>query len=413
MDLLRFITAGSVDDGKSTLIGRLLYDSKNILVDQLEALERSTKNKDNGELDLALLTDGLRAEREQGITIDVAYRYFATPKRKFIIADAPGHVQYTRNMITGTSHAGLIIILIDARQGVVEQTRRHSIIASLLKIPHVVVAVNKMDLVDYCKDVYHKIVEEYKLVAAQLNLANVAYIPISALKGDNIVEKSAHITWYEGVSLLNYLEEVKIENDINLKDARFQVQMVIRPQTNALHDYRGYAGTVLSGIYRVGDKVTVLPSGAQSTIGKIETGGQEAVKVFAPQPAVIHLADDIDISRGDTIALSSNLPAIATEANVLLCWMDEKPLQQGNKYLLQHQSKRVRAVIKQVHFKIDVNTLAQQQVDEAIKLNEVAAASIKTAVPLVYDAYEKLKQNGNAILIDETSNSTVAAVLFR
>ncbi len=413
MDLLRFITAGSVDDGKSTLIGRLLYDSKNILVDQLEALERSTKNKDNGELDLALLTDGLRAEREQGITIDVAYRYFATPKRKFIIADAPGHVQYTRNMITGTSHAGLIIILIDARQGVVEQTRRHSIIASLLKIPHVVVAVNKMDLVDYCKDVYHKIVEEYKLVAAQLNLDNVAYIPISALKGDNIVEKSAHITWYEGVSLLNYLEEVKIENDINLKDARFQVQMVIRPQTNALHDYRGYAGTVLSGIYRVGDKVTVLPSGAQSTIGKIETGGQEAVKVFAPQPAVIHLADNIDISRGDTIALSSNLPAIATEANVLLCWMDEKPLQQGNKYLLQHQSKRVRAVIKQVHFKIDVNTLAQQQVDEAIKLNEVAAASIKTAVPLVYDAYEKLKQNGNAILIDETSNSTVAAVLFR
>ncbi|HNO55785.1 MAG TPA: GTP-binding protein [Chitinophagaceae bacterium] len=413
MDLLRFITAGSVDDGKSTLIGRLLYDSKNILVDQLEALERSTKNKDNGELDLALLTDGLRAEREQGITIDVAYRYFATPKRKFIIADAPGHVQYTRNMITGTSHAGLIIILIDARQGVVEQTRRHSIIASLLKIPHVVVAVNKMDLVDYCKDVYHKIVEEYKLVAAQLNLANVAYIPISALKGDNIVEKSAHITWYEGVSLLNYLEEVKIENDINLKDARFQVQMVIRPQTNALHDYRGYAGTVLSGIYRVGDKVTVLPSGAQSTIGKIETGGQEAVKVFAPQPAVIHLADNIDISRGDTIALSSSLPAIATEANVLLCWMDEKPLQQGNKYLLQHQSKRVRAVIKQVHFKIDVNTLAQQQVDEAIKLNEVAAASIKTAVPLVYDAYEKLKQNGNAILIDETSNSTVAAVLFR
>lgn len=413
MDLLRFITAGSVDDGKSTLIGRLLYDSKNILVDQLEALERSTKNKDNGEVDLALLTDGLRAEREQGITIDVAYRYFSTLKRKFIIADAPGHVQYTRNMITGASHAGLIIILIDARQGVVEQTRRHSIIASLLKIPHVVVAVNKMDLVDYCKDVYHKIVEEYKLVAAQLNLANVAYIPISALKGDNIVEKSAHITWYEGVSLLNYLEEVKIENDINLKDARFQVQMVIRPQTNALHDYRGYAGTVLSGIYRVGDKVTVLPSGAQSTIGKIETGGQEAVKVFAPQPAVIHLADNIDISRGDTIALSSNLPAIATEANVLLCWMDEKPLQQGNKYLLQLQSKRVRAVIKQVHFKIDVNTLAQQQVDEAIKLNEVAAASIKTAVPLVYDAYEKLKQNGNAILIDETSNSTVAAVLFR
>ena len=413
MDLLRFITAGSVDDGKSTLIGRLLYDSKNILVDQLEALERSTKNKENGDVDLALLTDGLRAEREQGITIDVAYRYFTTPNRKFIIADAPGHVQYTRNMITGASNANLIIILIDARQGVAEQTRRHSIIASLLKIPQVVVAINKMDLVNYDKTIFEKICSDYNQVAKQLGLNNVSYIPISALKGDNIVDLSPQTNWYQGKSLLQHLEEVEISSDINLKDARFQVQLVIRPQTEVLHDYRGYAGKVISGVYRVGDKITILPSREQSTIRKIETGGQEVVKVFAPQPAVIHLADDIDISRGDMIVLTQNLPSVATEANVLLCWMDEKLLQQGNKYLLQHQSKRVRAIVKQVDYKLDVNTLAHQPVNEAVKLNEVVAASIKTASPIVFDAYENLRQNGSAILIDETSNSTVAAVLFR
>ncbi|HUM97827.1 MAG TPA: GTP-binding protein [Chitinophagaceae bacterium] len=413
MDLLRFITAGSVDDGKSTLIGRLLFDSKNILVDQLEALERSTKNKENGDVDLALLTDGLRAEREQGITIDVAYRYFTTPNRKFIIADAPGHVQYTRNMITGASNANLIIILIDARQGVAEQTRRHSIIASLLKIPQVVVAINKMDLVNYDKTIFEKICSDYNQVAKQLGLNNVSYIPISALKGDNIVDLSPQTNWYQGKSLLQHLEEVEISSDINLKDARFQVQLVIRPQTEVLHDYRGYAGKVISGVYRVGDKITILPSREQSTIRKIETGGQEVVKVFAPQPAVIHLADDIDISRGDMIVLTQNLPSVATEANVLLCWMDEKPLQQGNKYLLQHQSKRVRAIVKQVDYKLDVITLAHQPVNEAVKLNEVVAASIKTASPIVFDAYENLRQNGSAILIDETSNSTVAAVLFR
>jgi len=411
--LLRFITCGSVDDGKSTLIGRLLFDSKNILVDQLEALERSTKNKENGDVDLALLTDGLRAEREQGITIDVAYRYFTTPNRKFIIADAPGHVQYTRNMITGASNANLIIILIDARQGVAEQTRRHSIIASLLKIPQVVVAINKMDLVNYDKTIFEKICSDYNQVAKQLGLNNVSYIPISALKGDNIVDLSPQTNWYQGKSLLQHLEEVEISSDINLKDARFQVQLVIRPQTEVLHDYRGYAGKVISGVYRVGDKITILPSREQSTIRKIETGGQEVVKVFAPQPAVIHLADDIDISRGDMIVLTQNLPSVATEANVLLCWMDEKPLQQGNKYLLQHQSKRVRAIVKQVDYKLDVITLAHQPVNEAVKLNEVVAASIKTASPIVFDAYENLRQNGSAILIDETSNSTVAAVLFR
>ncbi len=289
MDLLRFITAGSVDDGKSTLIGRLLYDSKNILIDQLEALEKSTKNRTDGSVDLALLTDGLRAEREQGITIDVAYRYFTTPKRKFIIADAPGHVQYTRNMITGASNANLIIILIDARQGVVEQTRRHSIIASLLKIPHVVVAINKMDLVEYSQDVFNNIVIDYAEVASQLGLKDVTYIPLSALNGDNIVDRSELMDWYEGKPLLEFLEDIEIENDVNLTDARFQVQLVIRPQTEELHDYRGYAGKVISGIYKKGDKVRLLPAGYRNNHIKIGIGGKEVEEVFAPQSAVIHL----------------------------------------------------------------------------------------------------------------------------
>lgn len=413
MDLLRFITAGSVDDGKSTLIGRLLYDSKNILIDQLEALERSTKNRTDGSVDLALLTDGLRAEREQGITIDVAYRYFTTPKRKFIIADAPGHVQYTRNMITGASNASLIIILIDARQGVAEQTRRHSIIASLLKIPHVVVAVNKMDLVEYSQDVYNNILIEYSKVATQLGLSEVTYIPISALDGDNIVDRSVNMDWYEGPALLEYLEEVKIDNDINLTDGRFQVQLVIRPQTDELHDYRGYAGRVISGVYRKGDKVTVLPQGIETTISKLETGGVEVEEVFAPQPAVIHLADDIDVSRGDSIVQSDNLPQVNNEVEVLLCWMDEKPLQPGNKYLLQHNNRLVRAIVKNVEYKLDVNSLEQQPAEGGVKLNEVVKASIKTASPLVYDSFEKLHVNGSAILIDETSNNTVAAVLIK
>ena len=308
MDLLRFITAGSVDDGKSTLIGRLLYDSKNILIDQLEALEKSTKNRTDGSVDLALLTDGLRAEREQGITIDVAYRYFTTPKRKFIIADAPGHVQYTRNMITGASNASLIIILVDARQGVVEQTRRHSIIASLLKIPHIVVAINKMDLVEYSQDVYNNIVIDYADVAKQLGLKDVTYIPMSALNGDNIVDKSEKIDWYEGKPLLEFLEDVQLDNDTNYTDARFQVQYVIRPQTEELHDYRGYAGKISSGVYKKGDKIKVLPAGHETTIAKLEVGGVEVEEAFAPQPVVIQLSEDIDISRVDTIAKIDNLP---------------------------------------------------------------------------------------------------------
>lgn len=413
MDLLRFITAGSVDDGKSTLIGRLLYDSKNIMVDQLEVLEKQTKNKAAGNIDLALLTDGLRAEREQGITIDVAYRYFTTPKRKFIIADAPGHVQYTRNMITGASNASLIIILIDARQGVVEQTRRHSIIASLLNISQVVVAINKMDLADYSEDVYNNIVIDYANVATQLGLKNVTYIPISALNGDNIVEPSATMDWYEGKSLLSFLEEVEGETE-NLSDlSRFQVQFVIRPQTEALHDYRGYAGKVLSGVYKTGNAVKVLPAGINSTIATIEVGGTVVEEAFAGQPVVLQLKDDIDISRGDTIVKQEQEPTVANEIEVLLCWLGDKPLQVGNKYYLQHNSRLVRTVVKEIEYKLDVNTLSRESVEGGVKLNEVVKATIKTASPLVFDAYKTLPANGSAILIDETSNSTVAAVLLQ
>jgi len=413
MDLLRFITAGSVDDGKSTLIGRLLYDSKNILIDQLEALEKQTKNREDGSIDLALLTDGLRAEREQGITIDVAYRYFTTPKRKFIIADAPGHVQYTRNMITGASNASLIIVLVDARLGVVEQTRRHSIIASLLKIPHVVVAINKMDLVDFSQDVYNNIVIEYSEVAKSLGLDDITYIPISALEGDNIVERSEHTPWYDGKPMLEFLEEIETTSDINYSDARFQVQYVIRPQTEELHDYRGYAGKVISGVYRKGDAVIVLPAGIETTISKLEVGGKEVEEAFAPQPVVIQLSDDIDISRGDTIVKTDSLPKTGNEIDVLLCWLDEKPLQAGNKYYLQHNSRLVRSVVKDIAYKLDVNSLQQLPVEGKVKLNEVVKATIKTASQLVYDSYETISANGSAILIDETSNSTVAAVMFR
>jgi sulfate adenylyltransferase subunit 1 len=413
MDLLRFITAGSVDDGKSTLIGRLMYDSKNILIDQLEQLEKQSKNKQAGEIDLALLTDGLRAEREQGITIDVAYRYFSTPKRKFIIADAPGHVQYTRNMITGASNANLIIILIDARQGVVEQTRRHSIIASLLKIPHVVVAINKMDLVEFSQDIFNNIVIDYTKVAQQLGLTDITYVPISALLGDNIVDKSQKMDWYEGHPLLDLLEDVQIDRDINLKNARFQVQFVIRPQTEDLHDYRGYAGKVISGVYKKGDKVKVLPQGIETTISSLEIAGKEVEEVFAPQSVVIHLSEDIDISRGDSIVKTDDNLIVSNEASVLLCWMDEKPLSTGNKYYLQQNSRLVRSVIKSIEYKIDVNTLSHQPVEGGVKLNEVVKATIKAASPLVFDSYNKISANGSAILIDETSNSTVAAVLFQ
>ncbi|MCP9751273.1 sulfate adenylyltransferase subunit 1 [Ferruginibacter sp. HRS2-29] len=412
MDILRFITAGSVDDGKSTLIGRLLYDSKSIMIDQLEAIEKQTKNRKDGEIDLALLTDGLRAEREQGITIDVAYKYFSTPKRKFIIADAPGHIQYTRNMVTGASNSDLAIILVDARNGVAEQTRRHSIIASLLNIPHVIVAINKMDLVDNSADVYNNIVIEYAAFAKKLGLKDVKYIPISALNGDNIVEKSDSYPWYEGGSLLSILETVEVSNDINLEDARFPVQYVIRPQTDELHDYRGYAGKVLSGIYKKGDAVTVLPSGIQSKIKAIEIGGEEIEEAFAPQSVVLHLEDDIDISRGDTIVQTNNQPSVENELEVLLCWMDGKPLIPGNKYLLQHNSKLVRAIVKEVEYKLDVNSLEQEQAPEKVSLNDIVKATIKTASPVVFDFYRKLRTTGGAILIDETSNVTVGACMI-
>jgi sulfate adenylyltransferase subunit 1 len=413
MDILRFITAGSVDDGKSTLIGRLLYDSKNILIDQLEQLEKQTKNRDAGEIDLALLTDGLRAEREQGITIDVAYRYFTTPKRKFIIADAPGHVQYTRNMITGASNANLIVILVDARLGVIEQTRRHSIIASLLKIPHVVVAINKMDLVNYSQDIYNNIVIEYAEVAKSLGLNDVTYIPISALNGDNIVDKSENFNWYEGESLLTILETVEIEKDINLTDARFPVQYVIRPQTDKLHDYRGYAGKIISGIYRKGDKVTVQPSGISTIIKTVEIGGAEVEEAFAPQSITLQLEDDIDISRGDMIVKSDNLPDIANELSILLCWMDNKPLIAGNKYLLQLNSRLIKTIIKEIEYKLDVNSLQKEFNPASVGLNDIVKVIIKTASPVAFDSYAKLSVNGGGILIDETSNVTVGACMIQ
>lgn len=413
MDILRFITAGSVDDGKSTLIGRLLYDSKSILIDQLAAIEKQTKNKLNGEIDLALLTDGLRAEREQGITIDVAYKYFSTPKRKFIIADAPGHIQYTRNMVTGASNSQLAIILIDARNGVVEQTRRHSIIASLLHIPHIVVAINKMDLVNYSEDAYNNIVIDYEQVAKTLGLKDVKYIPISALNGDNIVERSEKFSWYEGEPLLSFLENVKLDSDVNLTDARFSVQYVIRPQVPELHDYRGYAGKVISGIYKKGDSVTVLPSANQSIIKSIETGGKEIDEAYALQSVVLHLEDDIDISRGDLIVPSDNLPRTEQEFEALICWMDNKPLIPGNKYLLQINSNRVRCIVNEIEYQLDVNTFDKNYSPEKAVLNDIIKVKLKTASPVAFDSYEKLRQNGGAILIDETSCVTVGACMIQ
>jgi len=413
MDILRFLTAGSVDDGKSTLIGRLLYDSKNILVDQLEAIERSTKNREDGEVDLALLTDGLRAEREQGITIDVAYKYFSTPKRKFIIADAPGHIQYTRNMVTGASNADLIIILVDARNGVIEQTKRHSIIASLLNIPHVVVAINKMDLVDYSEEKFNEIVKEYEKVANSLALKDVKFIPISAKDGDNVVDKSEKMPWYKGSALLNLLETVELQTSLNHVNGRFPVQLVLRPQVDELHDYRGYAGKVESGVFAVNDKVKIYPSNIETTIKAIEVGGKEVQECFAPQSAVLHLTDDIDISRGDLIAKEDNLLKTGQDIEALVCWMDEKPLTIGTKYLLQHNSKTVIAMVKEIRYRLDVNTLEKELNPANAELNEVVEVLLKTSAPLSYDSYQNIRENGSAILIDQTSFVTVGAVLFK
>lgn len=413
MDLLRFITAGSVDDGKSTLIGRLLYDTDSIKVDQLETIQKQSKNKSEGEIDLALFTDGLRAEREQGITIDVAYKYFSTEKRKFIIADAPGHIQYTRNMVTGASNSDLIIILVDARLGVIEQTRRHTIIASLLQLPHVVVTVNKMDMVDFSQEVFDGIVAEYSKMAESLDIKDVKFIPISALNGDNIVNPSANTPWYTGETLLHLLENVNVAQDIDYNESRFPVQYVIRPQSEDLHDYRGYAGKVLSGTYKKGDRVTVLPDGIDSVVEAVEVHGEEVEEAFAPQSAVIRLKDDIDINRGDLIIKQSDKIKVTQDVQATICWMDTRPLVKGNKYLLQVQSKRVRCVIKEINYKIDVNTLERHEDFDQVVLNDVVNVTIKTASPIAYDSYNSLRANGGAILIDETAHTTVAGCMLK
>lgn len=414
MDILRFLTAGDVDDGKSTLIGRLLYDSKNIMIDQLETIERQSKNKEEGEIDLALLTDGLRAEREQGITIDVAYRYFTTPVRKFIIADAPGHVQYTRNMVTGASNADMMIVLVDARHGVTEQTRRHSLIASLLRLPQIFVAINKMDLVDYSQDVYNNIVIAYAELAKELGMNDIKYIPISALHGDNIVALSKAMPWYEGESLLTMLETKEVRKAVNLEKPRFPVQYVIRPQTEDLHDYRGYAGKIISGMYKRGEEVTVLPSGLTSRIKAIEIdGGRRVSEAFAPQSIVLHLEDELDISRGDVIVVSRDLPKTEKDLEAMVCWMDNKPLRAGNKYFLQMNSSRVRVVVKDLNYRMDVNAMGKIDHPEKAELNDIVSVSIRASQPVVYDSFSELRVNGGGILIDETSNVTVGACMIR
>lgn len=413
MDLLRFITAGSVDDGKSTLIGRLLYDSKSILADQLETLKKQSRNTENADIDLALLTDGLRAEREQGITIDVAYKYFTTPKRKFIIADAPGHIQYTRNMITGASHSDCIIILIDARYGVVEQTKRHAIIASLLRIPYVIVAINKMDLVDYKQDVYESIVAQYTAMAMELKLKNVHYIPISALKGDNIITTSPQLPWFQGQALLSYLENLELTHGYTAAPARFQVQFVIRPHTEHLQNYRGYAGQISNGVYKTGDAVRILPSGETTTISAMAVNGKPVKQAFAGQSVSIQLRDDVDVSRGDSIVKTSELPKMETEFEALMCWMDSKELKEGNRYLLQQGSRRVKALVKEISYQLDVNTLKQLPIQDSVKLNDVVKVRLKTAEPLAFDSYESVPANATAILIDQTSNMTAGACLLQ
>ncbi|GAB3166042.1 sulfate adenylyltransferase subunit 1 [Telluribacter humicola] len=412
MDLLRFITAGSVDDGKSTLIGRLLFDTKNILADQMEAIEKASKTRNAGEIDLALLTDGLRSEREQGITIDVAYKYFQTPKRKFISIDAPGHIQYTRNMVTGASNADLAIILVDARHGVVEQTRRHSLIASLLGLPHVVVAVNKMDLVGYSEDKFLAIAKDYQELANKLNIKDLTIIPVSALNGDNIVDKSEAMAWYQGETMLSVLENVNVLKDVNLTDGRFSVQYVIRPQTDDLHDYRGYAGRIQSGMYRKGESIVVLPSERTSRIARIEVGGKEVEEAYAPQSVTILLEDNIDISRGDMIVPASNLPNLSQDIEALVCWMDDrKELKVGGKFTLQHGTTRTRCSVRSIEYRVDINNYEQLEDVESLKLNDVARIVLRTAQPIAYDPYQKNRSNGGAILIDETSNVTVGACM--
>jgi sulfate adenylyltransferase subunit 1 len=409
VDLLRFVTAGSVDDGKSTLIGRLLFDSKLIYADQLEAVTKTSKQRGYDYVDLALLTDGLRAEREQGITIDVAYRYFSTAKRKFIIADAPGHIQYTRNMVTGASTANLAILLIDARKGMVEQTCRHAFIASLLQIPHIVVCINKMDLVDYSQEVFENIVESFKSFSSKLDVHDVHYVPISALKGDNVVERSANMAWYEGTTLMYLLENVHISGDHNHIDCRFPVQYVIRPQTDEHHDYRGYAGRIAGGVYKPGDKVMVLPSGFSTSIKSIDTYDGEVEEAFAPMSVTIRLNDELDISRGDMIVRMNNTPETGQDIDLMICWLNEKPLNPNGKYIVRHTTKEVRCIIKDVRYKVDINTLHRMEENTEIGMNDIGRILIRTTHPLFYDNYRKNRITGSLILIDEGTNETVGA----
>jgi sulfate adenylyltransferase subunit 1 len=409
MELLRFTTAGSVDDGKSTLIGRLLYDSKSIFQDQLDAIEAASQKRGEDYVNLALLTDGLRAEREQGITIDVAYRYFSTPKRKFIIADTPGHIQYTRNMVTGASTANLAIILVDARKGIIEQTHRHSYIASLLQIPHIIVCINKMDLVDWDEKVFNKTVADYKAFASKLDIKDVHFLPISALKGDNVVNRSENMSWYQGPTLMYLLETIHIGSDLNHIDARFPVQYVVRPMKNEYHDFRGYAGRIASGVFRVGDKVKALPSGFTSKIKSIVTMDGDLQEAFAPQSVTITLEDEIDISRGDMIVRENNVPQIEQEFDVMLCWMNEQKMIPRGKYILRHTSKECKCIIKETKYKLNINTLQRIEDNVEIGLNDIGRVSIRTTVPLFFDAYRKNRITGSIILVDETTNETVAA----
>jgi sulfate adenylyltransferase subunit 1 len=413
MDILRFATAGSVDDGKSTLIGRLLYDSKSIFEDQLEAVERTSLDRGEEYTNLALLTDGLRAEREQGITIDVAYRYFATPRRKFIIADTPGHIQYTRNMVTGASTADLAIILIDARKGIIEQSRRHAFLTTLLKVPHLVLAVNKMDLVDYDQQVFERIHDEITSFAAKLDVPDLTFIPISALHGDNVVDRSANMPWYDGPSLLHHLENVHIASDRNLIDVRFPVQYVIRPHRSTdhdLHDYRGYAGQVAGGVLKPGDEVMHLPSGLITHITDIDTANGPVDEAFPPMSVTLRLADDIDISRGDLICRPHNQPTVAQDIEAMVCWMSvERPLTPRTKLVIKHTTRTARALVRDLHYRLDVNTLHRDEDASALRLNEIGRVGLRVTQPLFVDDYTRNRLTGGFILIDEATNGTVAA----
>jgi bifunctional enzyme CysN/CysC len=409
VDLLRFATAGSVDDGKSTLIGRLLYDSKAIFTDQLESVERTSRERGDEYTDLALLTDGLRAEREQGITIDVAYRYFATPRRTFIIADTPGHIQYTRNMVTGASTADLAVVLVDARKGIVEQSRRHAFLVSLLRVPHLVFAVNKMDLVGWSQQVFDDIADEFTRFAAKLEIADLTTIPISALHGDNIVARSATMPWYEGPSLLHHLEHVHIASDRNLVDVRFPVQYVIRPQSRHHVDYRGYAGQVAGGVLKPGDEVMVLPSGFSTRIASIATADGRVDEAFPPMSVTIRLEDEIDVSRGDMICRPHNQPTIAQDLDAMVCWMTEKPLQPGAKLALKHTTRSVRTLVKELQYRLDVNTLHRDEAADRLGLNEIGRVRLRTTAPLLADEYRRNRTTGGFILVDESTNRTVGA----